>query len=210
VEGEVEGAGEGVAHGPDTHACEQLPAAPGADHQQHEAADLLPFDGGTEAGLRRAREGEEEAEGEERIGQALEGTARKVRRPRLPAPHGHHEGAKGHDDAGDQQQGGEPFALNAQDVDEQDQQHGGDEAAGRQHVHLGRIAVARHDMVDIDQIAPRDLEQAQPVERRGAAGEPPARVPECAQDEQCEARHHEPAGGGNADHGGIEITVDRR
>ena len=209
MEGEVERAGEGVAHGADAHACEQLPAAPGADHQQHEAADLLPLDRAPEARLRRAREGEEERKGEERVGQALEGAARKPGRRGFPAPQCHHEGAHRHDGAGAQQQAGQPLAFEAEDMDEQDEQHGGDEAARRQHVHLGRIAVARDDVMDVDQVAPRQPEGTQPVQRRGAAGEPTARAPERADREQREAHQHEPAGGGDADHAGIETTDGR-
>ena len=61
------------------------------------------------------------------------------------------------------------FALDAEDMDQQDQQNGDDEAARGQHVHLGRIAIARDDVMDIDQIAPRQLEEA-PASRAAPRG----------------------------------------
>ena len=178
MEGEMERAGEGVAHGADAHAREQLPAAPGADHQQARSRRSPASRSGARSPpaarwrgrRRRQRRRARRARARRRRPRAVS--------PRLPAPHGHHEGAERHDDAGEQQQAGEPFALEAEDMDEQDQQHGGDEAAGRQHMHLGRIAVARDDVMDVDQIAPRQLEEAQPVERRRATDEPAARAPE--------------------------------
>ena len=113
----------------------------------------------------------------------------------------HEHRADEHDDRRDEDRAVEPRRVDRETVVEEDERHREDRAAGGRDVRLRDIRIARHDMMQIDEIALRDGQQIRPsvcAGRRRAAFAPVG----CALEQgEREARHRKPQQRGDDKHG---------